>query len=126
MSASIPAPMSSSTYYATPGSPMLTNPSNVINTSMGYIDQQAARVANAAVNPASRSHGLWNLVIMFVVIALVIMVVVWILRLPIGMQTGPGGVVTNMPSFAKILGTGIFGSLIIIFLIWIISKIRGR
>lgn len=98
--------------------------SNVTNNALNYMDQQAAKVV-AAASPAGRHNGLWNFAIMFVVIAIIIMLIVWLFKLPIGLQSGPGGVVMNQPSFGKILGAGVFGSLFVTLLIWLASKLFG-
>ena len=113
-------------YSPTAGQKAYTAVDNVVSGTNQYLDQAGNQIAHAAKQTAAgQRSGLWNFGVMFLVFAIIIMLVVWLFRLPVGLVTGPGGIVTNQASFPKILATGVIGSLIIIAIIWLSSKIFG-
>lgn len=128
-----PSSYQSSGYQSAQGSPMGGTPSmaykasnaasQVTGGAVGYLDQAAANIKDASTK--NKSGGVWNLIILFVVIALVIMFISWAFRLPVVLESGPGGVVTNTVSFGKVLATGLIGSAFIILIIWLFSKLFG-
>lgn len=88
------------------------------------IDNAGQQVA-AAAQPGAKHSGMWNFGILLVILTLVFMLLFWLLRIPIVLQTGVGGVVLNQVSFWKTLLAGFVTALIVIFLIWGISKLTG-
>lgn len=112
----------------TPGSPTMgakasAVASQVTGGAIGYLDQAASNVKDASAK--NKSGGAWNLIILFIVIALVVMFISWAFRLPIVLETGPGGVITTSVSFGKVLATGLIGSAFIVLVIWLFSKLFG-
>ena len=85
------------------------------------VDKAATEVANKA-----KSSGIWNLVILLVVITLVYMVLFWLLRVPVVLNTNAVGGLTNEINFWKLLGTSFVAALITVFIIWGVSKITSK
>lgn len=121
-------------YYASPNVPVYGQSAassfsgavkNTVDGATQAINSAGQQVA-AATAPGAKHSGMWNFGILLVILTLVFMLLFWILRIPIVLQTGPGGILlTNQVSFWKTLLAGFVSALVVIFIIWGVSKLTG-
>lgn len=85
------------------------------------VDKAANEVAGKTKN-----SGVWNLVVLIIVITLVYMVLFWLLKIPVVLTTNAVGSLTTDVSFWKLLGTSFVAALITVFIIWGVSKLTSK
>jgi hypothetical protein len=94
--------------------------SSPVQYTTNAVDKTAAEIKGQA-----KKNGVWSLVILLVVITIIYMILFWLLKLPIVLNSGPGGVVTTSVNFWKLLGSSFVAALITVLIIWGISKLTG-
>lgn len=94
---------------------------NVFQKSVDAVDQTVDDVKKKMEH-----SGIWNLVILVVVLTLVYMLLFWLLKIPIVLNTNAAGALTSDVSFWKLFATSFIGSLLTTFVIWGFSKLTGR
>ena len=96
---------------------MMTSPVQSVGQTVDKAYEQGKKTA--------KRNGVWSLIILLIVITIVYMVLFWLLKLPIVLNTGPAGILTTSVSFWKLLGSSFVAALITVAIIWGVSKITG-
>lgn len=104
------------------------SPQGAYNTMQGAGESVAHNVDKAANEVAgkTKNSGVWNLVVLIIVITLVYMVLFWLLKIPVVLTTNAVGSLTTDVSFWKLLGTSFVAALITVFIIWGVSKLTSK
>lgn len=92
------------------------------------VDNAANKVANSAeetYQQAKNSGGVWNMLLILVVMIVVFMIVFAVLRLPI-VLVSENGILTNTISWSKNFGVSLVLSLLVVLAIWGWSKLTGK
>jgi len=79
------------------------------------------------ISPVSgnyRLSGIGNLILWFIIIAVIVWIILWIWKSPVVQVTGPNGQPTGVPDGGKTLLGAIIIALIIVIIIWLIQACR--
>lgn len=115
-------------------SPMFTaqqvyTPASNLGDQARAMMQGGVNTINEGVDKAmahTKRSGVWNLIILIVIITIVYMILFWLLKVPIVLNTNAAGALTADVSFWKLLITSFVGALLTVLVIWGISKLTGR